>query len=343
MLDLYPGKIRTCRAKSGGHHDHHTSKAGKAAAKKLDARQLAALLGGERKVIVAVDPGHGGKDPGSHGHLGTLEKNVTLAVGRYLAALINHQKGMKAILTRNGDYFIPLRERYAIARKHKADLFVSIHADSYPGSDARGASVWVLSAHGKTSMAARLLADRENSGDLIGGVSLASENDHLASVLLDMQQRWAVRSSTVVGTDVLKALARLGPTHRPQVEHANFVVLHSPDVPSILVETAFISNRMEERKLRKNSYREALAKAVMSGIRHYFATSPPPGTWFAAQLAKHRRKAASKALLRHRVMYGESLSSIAHRFGVRIHALKKINGMMSDKLRAGVVLMIPVH
>ncbi|SFK22548.1 N-acetylmuramoyl-L-alanine amidase [Rhodanobacter glycinis] len=322
--------------------------------KKLDSRQVAALLGGERKVIVAVDAGHGGKDPGAHGPDGTLEKNVTLAVARDLAAQINKQPGMKAVLTRTGDYYIPLKRRYEIARADKADLFISIHADSYTSSDARGSSVWVLSSRGKSSVAARLLADRENSSDLIGGVSLAAENDSLASVLLDMQQGWAVQASDVVANNVLKALAQLGPTHRDHIEHANFVVLRSPDVPSILVETAFISNPTEERKLRNPQHQRALATAVMGGVKDYFESSPPPGTWFAAQAARRAGvqlasvdasaksgAGAAKGGDKHRVARGESLSSIAHQYGVSVSSLKSANGISSNSLQAGTVLMIP--
>ena len=227
--------------------------------KGLSTRQAAVLLNSQRPVIIAVDAGHGGKDQGAHGPDGTLEKNVTLAVARDLAAEIDKQPGMKAILTRDGDYFIPLKRRYEIAREHDADLFVAIHADSYVSSDARGSSVWVLSSRGKSSEAARWLADRENSSDLIGGVSLDDKSDGLASVLLDMQQGWAVQASQTVAENVLRGLAQLGPTHRGYVEQANFVVLRSPDVPSILVETAFISNPDEENKLRDPGHQQKLA------------------------------------------------------------------------------------
>jgi len=324
--------------------------------KHLDSRQVAALLGGERKVVVAIDASHGGKDPGAHGPDGTLEKNVTLAVARDLAAQIDKQPGMKAVLTRTGDYYIPLKRRYEIARADKADLFVSIHADSYTSSDARGSSVWVLSSRGKSSVAARLLADRENSSDLIGGASLAAGNDSLASVLLDMQQDWAVQASDVVANNVLKALATLGPTHRDHIEHANFVVLRSPDVPSILVETAFISNPKEERKLRNPGHQRALAQAVMGGVKDYFESSPPPGTWFAAQAARRMgvgvqlasadvstasAPGAAGARDKHRVARSESLSSIAHQYGVSVSSLKTANGISSNSLQAGTVLMIP--
>lgn len=328
--------------------------------KTLSSRQVAVMLGGERKVIVAIDAGHGGKDQGAHGPDGTLEKNVTLAVARDLAALIDKQPGMKAILTRDGDYFIPLARRYQIARDAKADLFVSIHADSYTSSDARGSSVWVLSSRGKSSVAAQMLADRENSSDLIGGVSLDDKSDSLASVLLDMQQGWAVQASGVVAGNVLKALAALGPTHRGYVEQANFVVLRSPDVPSILVETAFISNPVEEHRLRDATHQQQLASAVMSGIKGYFESSPPPGTWFAAQAARRMgvmvasdgagssadavadaKPADADVQDMHRVTAGESLRSIAHRYGVSVDSLKNANNISGNSVHAGMVLTIP--
>ncbi len=331
--------------------------------------QAAALLNGQRKVVVAVDAGHGGKDQGAHGPGGTLEKNVTLAVARDLAALINRQPGMKAVLTRDGDYFIPLSQRYQIARENNADLFVSIHADSYTSDDARGSSVWVLSPRGKTNEAARVLADRENA-DLIGGATLDGMNDSLAKVVLDLQQSWAIQASDVVAGNVLRALAKIGPTHRGYVERANFVVLRSPDVPSILVETAFISNPSEERKLRNPAHQELLAEAVMSGVKNYFESTPPPGTWFAAQAARRNgvelaagkatseRDAAARpvavnpssvASMRadadvrdlHRVGRGESLRSIARHYGISIGALKSANRINADTVRAGTVLTIP--
>lgn len=259
--------------------------------------QAAAMLNGQRAVVVAIDAGHGGKDPGSHGPDGTLEKNVTLAVARNLAAEINRQPGMKAVLTRDSDYFIPLTQRYRIARENNADLFVSIHADAFTSDDAKGSSVWVLSPRGKTSTAARWLADSENRSDLIGGITLDDKDDGLAKVLLDLQQGWAMQASDMVAGNVLKALGLLGPTHRGYVERANFVVLRSPDVPSILVETAFISNPAEERKLRDPSHQKQLAEAVMGGVKNYFESTPPPGTWFAMQAARRNgvELASSKA------------------------------------------------
>jgi N-acetylmuramoyl-L-alanine amidase len=323
--------------------------------KGVTTRQAAVLLNSQRQVIVAVDAGHGGKDQGAHGPDGTLEKNVTLAVARDLAAQINRQPGMKAILTRDGDYFIPLQRRYEIARQNQADLFVAIHADSYTSSDARGSSVWVLSSRGKSSVAAQMLADRENSSDLIGGVSLAAENDSLASVLLDMQQGWAVQASQTVAQNVLNALSALGPTHRGYVEQANFVVLRSPDVPSILVETAFISNPDEERKLRDAGHQEQLATAIMDGVKGYFTNNPPPGTWFAAeaarlkgvtldggtQVASASTPADADVRDMHRVANGETLRSIAKQYGVSVSSLKNVNGISSNSVRVGTMLEIP--
>ncbi|WP_426285391.1 N-acetylmuramoyl-L-alanine amidase [Luteibacter sp. E-22] len=244
------------------------------------------MLASERKVVVAIDAGHGGEDPGARGATGLREKDVTLQVARELADQINRQPGMQAVLTRNGDYFIPLKRRYQIAREHNADMFVSIHADAFKNSDAKGSSVWVLSPRGKTSEAARWLADRENRADLVGGVSLDDKDDTLAAVLLDLQQGYAMQASESIAGNVLKALGRLGPTHRGYVERANFVVLRSPDVPSILVETAFITNPSEERRLRDDGHRRELATAVLGGVRNYFESMPPPGTWFAAQAAR---------------------------------------------------------
>jgi N-acetylmuramoyl-L-alanine amidase len=324
--------------------------------RRVAAEQAAAMLNGQRQVVVAIDAGHGGKDQGAHGPGGTLEKNVTLAVARDLAAQINRQPGMKAVLTRDSDFYIPLKQRYQIAREHNADLFVSIHADAFTSDDARGSSVWVLSPRGKTSEAARWLADRENRADLIGGTTLDDKDDSLAKVLLDLQQGWAMQASDVVAGNVLKALAQLGPTHRGYVERANFVVLRSPDVPSILVETAFISNPAEERRLRDPAHQKKLAEAVMGGVRNYFESTPPPGTWFAAeaarrngvQLASSSDSGAGKAVATgtpardvHKVGRGESLSSIARQYGVSVGALKNANQINSNTVRAGTTLTIP--
>ncbi|MHC1479550.1 N-acetylmuramoyl-L-alanine amidase family protein [Frateuria aurantia] len=318
----------------------------------------AALLGAQRNVVVMVDAGHGGKDPGSHGPGGTLEKNVTLAVAKDLAAAINRQPGMQAFLTRDDDTFVPLEQRFQLAREHDADLFVSIHADAYTSTDARGSSVWVLSTKGKVNAAARTLADRENNADLVGGASLDGRSRSLAAVLLDLQQGYVLQAGQAIADNVLKALRRLGPTHRGYVERANFVVLRSPDVPSLLVETAFISNPGEERKLRDPAHQQALAQAIMGGVRDYFMRTPPPGTWFAARRgespkAKPVRVAtmapdpvparAADAGIRelHRVEHGESLNSIARDYRTTPESLRAINHLQGGVLQAGAVLAIP--
>ena len=255
-------------------------------------KSASALAAKPRDVIIAVDAGHGGVDPGAIGTDGTREKDVTLAVARDLKRLIDKQAGMRAVLTRDGDSFIPLKQRYQKARQAKADLFVSIHADAYSGGDARGSSVWMLSTRGASSEAAHWLADRENRSDLVGGVKLENKDNTLAAVLLDLSQSATLEASGAVANRVLRALAQIGPTHRGYVEKANFVVLRSPDVPSILVETAFITNPAEEKRLRNPAQREKLAGAILDGVRGYFRSTPPPGSWFAANAQRDRTLAA---------------------------------------------------
>jgi N-acetylmuramoyl-L-alanine amidase len=355
VLDLYPASTSDAKASTASASIPTVTYSNPTHSRRVAAEQAAAMLNGQRAVVVAIDAGHGGKDPGSHGPAGTQEKDVTLAVARDLAKEINRQPGMKAVLTRDSDIFIPLKRRYEIAREHNADLFVSIHADAFTSDDARGSSVWVLSPRGKTSMAARWLADGENRADLIGGISLDDKDDGLAKVLLDLQQGWAIQASDEVAGNVLRALAKLGPTHRGHVERANFVVLRSPDVPSILVETAFISNPVEERKLRDPKHQKLLASAVMSGVKNYFESTPPPGTWFAAEAARrngvrvaaastpasHAGKAPDRATDTHKVTRGESLSGIARQYGVSVGALKTANRISSNIVQAGAVLTIP--
>ena len=241
-----------------------------------------------RDVVIMIDPGHGGDDPGAIGSAGTHEKSITLAVSRELKRQIDAQPGMRAVLTRSGDYYVALEDRYHKAREVKADLFVSVHADAFTSSDARGSSVWMLSPRGATSEAARFLADRENNSDMVGGVKLDKKDNTLAAVLLDLSQGATLEASGVVAQQVLRALSRLGPTHRGYVEKANFVVLRSPDVPSILVETAFITNPLEEKRLNNAEQREQLATAILNGVHSYFQSAPPPGTQFAVEAEKNK-------------------------------------------------------
>jgi N-acetylmuramoyl-L-alanine amidase len=241
------------------------------------------MQAGMRHLVVAIAPGHGGQDPGAIGPTGKREKDVTLAVARELARQVNATPGLKAYLTRDTDVFIPLAQRYQKSRAAKADLFVSIHADSFSSPDACGSSVFVLSQRGASSQAARWLASQENAADLVGGVKLQDKDDTLASVLLDLSQSATQKASEDMANQVLSGLKRLGKTHKGDIERANFVVLRSPDVPSMLVETAFISNPDEERRLNDPDHQRALARAVLDGVNAYFTRQPPPGTLYAAR------------------------------------------------------------
>jgi N-acetylmuramoyl-L-alanine amidase len=228
-----------------------------------------------RTLIIVIDAGHGGEDPGAHGKYGTFEKNVTLAMARKLKKLVDDTDGMHAVLTRDGDYFIPLGMRVVKARQAHADLFVSIHADSYIKSNASGSSVFALSEHGATSAAARWLAKKENEADLIGGVNIDVKDPYLARTLLDLSQTATISDSLKLGKYVLGELGDINNLHRGFVEQAGFAVLKAPDIPSILVETAFISNPTEERKLRSEQYQNEVAQAILGGIKRYFAQNPP--------------------------------------------------------------------
>ncbi|MEA5124277.1 N-acetylmuramoyl-L-alanine amidase [Xanthomonas floridensis] len=238
---------------------------------------------GMRPLIVAIDPGHGGQDPGAMGPTGKREKDVTLAVGRELARQINATPGMKAYLTRDTDVFIPLPMRAQKARAAKADIFISIHADAAENRSATGSSVYVLSTKGASSQRARWLADKENAADLVGGVRLQQTESTLANVLLDLAQSGHMKASEDAAGHVLGGLKRIGNNHKPQLERANFAVLRTSDMPAMLVETAFISNPDEERRLIDPAYQRKIAAAVLDGIDTFFTRQPPPGTLFAAR------------------------------------------------------------
>jgi N-acetylmuramoyl-L-alanine amidase len=229
----------------------------------------------ERLVIIAIDAGHGGEDPGAHGRRGTREKNVTLAIARRLKARIDQESNMRGVLIRDGVYFIPLGQRVAKAKRLHADLFVSIHADAWVRPDARGSSVFALSERGATSTAARLLAQRENESDLIGGVDLGEKDPVLAKTLLDLSLTAKINDSLKLGKYVLNELGEVNDLHKARVEQAGFAVLKSPDIPSILVETAFISNPQEEKRLKDGDYQDRIAGAVLGGIKRYLAQNPP--------------------------------------------------------------------
>ena len=228
-----------------------------------------------RLVTVVIDPGHGGEDPGAVGRGGSLEKDVTLAIARRLKAKIDAAPNMRALLTRDGDYFIPLQQRVAKARRVRADLFISVHADAFVKPTARGSSVFVLSENGASSSAARWLANRENAADLIGGVNIAVKDPHLARTLLDLSQTATLNDSLKLGKAVLGEIGGINDLHKGHVEQAGFAVLKAPDIPSILVETAFISNPEEEKRLTDNAYQDKMADALLTGMKRYFAQNPP--------------------------------------------------------------------
>jgi len=249
-----------------------------------------------RDLIVAIDAGHGGDDPGAIGKNGTREKDVVLAIARELFSRVNAEPGMRAVLTRGGDYFIPLRERMQRARAQQADLFVSIHADSVLDRRVDGSSVYILSQRGASDEAARWLAERENASDLIGGVSLDDKDDVLASVLLDLSQSAALSASETAAESVLHELNQVGEVRKPQVQQARFMVLKSPDIPSMLVETAYISNPLEEQRLREHGHQAKLAEAIRQGIHDYFYANPPPGTRIAQLAAGGTERTAQAGL-----------------------------------------------
>ena len=280
-----------------------------------------------RDVVIAIDAGHGGEDPGARGPSGIYEKDVVLKIARRLADLIDKERGMRAVLIREGDYYLRLRNRINKAREHKADLFISIHADAFRDARVSGSSVYILSRKGATSEAARWLAEKENASDLIGGVNLDDKDDVLASVLLDLSQTASLEASIDVADRVLDGLKSIGKVHKRHVQAAGFAVLKSPDVPSILVETAYISNPNEEKKLRDPAYQTKLASAILKGLRGYFSDHAPEGTILASR--------------KHIIARGDTLSAIAQQYRVSTQRLRESNGLKGDTIRIGQVLMIP--
>jgi len=289
-----------------------------------------------RDVVVAVDAGHGGEDPGAIGSVkGTKEKHVTLQIARRLKRLIDAQPGMRAVLTRTGDYYVGLRKRMQLARDHRADLFVSIHADAFRDKRVKGSSVFVLSRRGATSEAARWLAEKENAADLVGGVSLDDKDHMLASVLLDLSQSATQEASLSAARRIYRNLGKVGKVHGKRVQKAGFMVLKSPDIPSMLVETGFISNPSEEANLRNPKYQQKLAEAVMQGLSHYFRDAPPPGTLLAKQEREGRPT-------EHRIARGDTLLDIAQRYRVSLASLRTENRIRNENhIRVGQVLRIP--
>jgi len=291
-----------------------------------------------RDIVVAIDAGHGGHDPGAVGGSRTREKDVALAISRRLAAKINAEHGMRAVLIRNGDYYVDHLKRMAIAHQHNADLFVSIHADAFKDRRARGATVYALSLKGASEEEARLLEQRENASVEIGGVSLNDKDKVLAEVLLDLSQNAALSASLEVGQSVVNALSGTVRVRRSTVQQANLIVLKSPDMPSILIETAYITNPSEEKKLRDASHQERLATTMLGGIRNYFYTNPPPDTQIAMDV---RRNPARQ--VRHVIARGDTLSEIAARYNTSMAAIRTANRLNNDNIRVGQTLSIPIY
>lgn len=283
-----------------------------------------------RKAVIVVDPGHGGKDPGATGARGTREKDIALAVSKRLAALINREYGMTARLTRANDRFLSLRERVEFARRHRADLFISVHADAAPNKKVQGASVYVLSEKGASTEAARLLARRENAADLVGGVGLQDKNETLASILIDLSQTAAMDRSAQLAAVLLRAFS--GVTRSRRVEAAGFAVLKSPDTPSVLVELGYLSNRSEEAKLNQARHQRRLAASLLTGIRRYFAEHAAPGLLLAQVKVRD-----------YTVARGDTLSDIALKFRADVEEIKRFSGLSSDRIRIGQKLKVPVR
>ena len=300
-------------------------------------RDLAPQAAGERDVVVAIDAGHGGEDPGAIGDGGVYEKRVVLAIANKVAALLAGRPGYRVALVRDGDYYVGLRERIEIARKReRADLFVSIHADAFRLPSVDGASVYALSTAGATSESARWLADRENQADLIGGVgdvSLAAHSEDVQEAILELSMDQTLVHSLEVGATVLEALDEVTKVRKKRVEQAEFVVLKSPDVPSILVETGYLSNPREAALLRTEAYQRKIARAIVAGLDRYIRRHPPPDSLIAAMMDAEP--------YRHVIRRGETMSGIAARYQVTIGAIRSANRVEPDRIRAGDVLLIP--
>lgn len=290
----------------------------------------------ERDILIAISPGHGGRDPGAIGPRGTREKDVTLAISKRLKHHLDKHEGIRGILVRSGDSLVPYRERMGFARKHRADLFVEIHADAFTDKSAHGSTVYILSERGASSEAARWLADQHNANDLLGGVSLTDKDDVLASVLLDLSQSASLGASNAAGQRVIEELGKVGRVRKRKVQQAGFLVLKSPDIPSMLIETAFISNPKEEARLRNAKDQDKWGAAIAQGMVRYFAENPPPDTLFAARY-EHERPDE----LEYVIASGDTLSEIADRFNVPLSRLRRANKIRGDRIRIGQVIRIP--
>jgi N-acetylmuramoyl-L-alanine amidase len=290
-----------------------------------------------KDIVIAIDAGHGGEDPGSIGPSGTYEKNITLQIAKRLAYLINKEPGMTARLTRSGDYYVKLNTRTARARARKADFFVSIHADAFSSPKPHGTSVWVLSLRRANSETGKWLEDKEKHSQLLGGaadlIKDTANEKYLAKALLDMSMEHSMKTGFQVAGEVIKELKKVSKLHKKRPQAANFGVLKSPDIPSILVETGFISNPREEKLLKSASHQRKLARAIFVSLKNYYKKNPPLNTLFAKRLSSKPTK--------HKVKRGESLSVLASRYGTSIRALKRANKLKKNTLYIGQILIIP--
>ena len=291
-----------------------------------------------RDIVIAIDAGHGGHDPGAIGTSRTREKDIALEVSRRLAAKINAERGMKAVLIRDGDYYVDHLKRIELAHKHNADLFVSIHADAFKDKRANGATVYGLSLGRASSEEARLLAERENATVTVGGVTLNDKDPVLAQVLLDLSQNAAMSASLDVGDHVVRSMAGAVKVRRDTVQQGNFVVLTSPDMPSILIEMGYITNPSDEKRLRNASNQSKLATTILGGIRSYFYTNPPPDTQIAMDIRRTPTRQVSHVIAR-----GDTLSEIAARYNTSTAAIRAANRLNGDKIRVGQTLSIPIY
>lgn len=291
-----------------------------------------------RDVIIAIDAGHGGDDPGAIGHGRAFEKDIVLAIARQLEILFEKEPGYKTLMIRTKDYYVGLRKRTEIARRNKADLFISIHADAFMTAQARGASVYAISQKGASSEQARWLAEKENRADLIGGVdsvSLDDMDDMLAGVILDLAMTASLNASLEVGAEVLKSMSKVTRLHKKEVEQAAFAVLKSPDVPSILIETGYISNPKDAVALKSKKYQKKLARAIYQGVKKYLERNSPRGSFLAW------KKQGNPSVVKYKIVRGDTLSAIAQRYRVSADSLRKINRLRNDVIRIGQVLHIP--
>lgn len=307
------------------------------------AAHTGSVSSGSRLMVVAIDAGHGGEDPGARGPSGVYEKKVVLAIAKKLYALMKKEPGIKPVLVRDSDYYVPLAERRKIASdRHQADVFISIHADAFTNPKAHGASVFAISSRGATSAQARFLAEMANDSDRIAGVyEEEKDNNGLLSVLAEMTMHGSMTHSLILGRQVLEEMSSVTKLHggRKKVEQAGFAVLKEPRMVSILVETGFISNRDEEKNLNSSRHQEKLAKAILRGVNKYFETHPKPGSWYAAR--RNGNAPSGGAGSHYRIQSGDTLSSIARRYSVTEVDLRRANGLSSDRIQVGKELRIP--